>query len=277
MIELDDRLRELAESVALPRTTAEEDLSRGRARRRHRNLGAAGAAVTTAAVIGTSVLLLTGGTGDPGAGPGFAGDTGSSSGQSVTGEARIRSDARRAARQAQQDHQNLVSRLDGHDALAGVRLRSQQVASALDGYRDILREDLDPAGAHIQLGPITNEQSGGDSLGTKLTWNGGGMLEVAVGRSLEGVQFFCDGGCTERSVPGATKALVLTTGDRLSVAVFQDDGDIVALTADTSFGNNGTTTASLGLGVDQLLVAAADARLDAPPVTVQPTGTVGTQ
>jgi len=86
-----------------------------------------------------------------------------------------------------------------------------------------------------------------------------------------------DGACTEQAVVGASKALVLTSPGRISVAVFQDDGDIVALTADTSFGNNGTTTSSLGLTVDQLLAAAADPRLDLPGPADQLLGAVGTQ
>jgi hypothetical protein len=277
MIELDEALQRLADSVELPPTSPQDDLTVGRARRRHRNLGAVGAAVTTAAVIGTSVVLLSGGTGDAGSSPGFAAHTTSSGGRSLTGRTQIRKEAREAVRQAEQDHQNLVSRLDGHDALAGVGLRGQQVNAALGGYRDILREDLDPAGARIQTGKITNVQAADDSLGTKLDWNDGGMLQIAVGRSLEGVQFFCDGGCTQRSVAGASKALVLTGNDTISVAVFQDDGDIVALTADTSFGNNGTSTRSLGLTVDQLLAAAADPRFDLPARSVQVPGDVGTQ
>jgi hypothetical protein len=262
MNDLDERLHGLADSVELPATTAHDDLARGRARRRHRNLGAAGAALTTAAVIGTSVALLAGGTGQPGSAPDFAaspaaGSTGDASGVQTDAPAPL---AERAE----------VRRLTGEAALGDV-LESASDArrheQALDAYRDILREDLDPAGTRIQTGPITNQQSADDALGTKLDWNGGGMLQIAVGRSLEGVQFFCDGACTRQTVAGARKALVLTSPGAISIAVFQDDGDIVALTADTSFGNNGTSTDTLGLTVDQLLAAAADARLDLPATT----------
>lgn len=266
MDQLDERLHGLADSVELPATTAQDDLARGRARRRHRNLGAAGAAMTTAAVIGTSVVLLAGVTGQPGSAPDFAVDpaAGSSAGSSgdVSG---VQTDT-----PPRLEERAGVRRLTGEAALGDVletatdARRNQQ---ALDAYRDILREDLDPAGTRIQTGPITNQQSGGDSLGTKLDWNGGGMLQVAVGRSLEGVQFFCDGACSRRTVAGARKALVRTSPGAISVAVFQDDGDIVALTADTSFGNNGTSTDTLGLTVEQLLAAAADARLDLPATT----------
>jgi hypothetical protein len=266
MIDLDERLQRLADSVELPATSPQDDLDRGRARRRHRNLGAAGAALTTAAVIGTSVVLLSGGTGHPGAGPGFAG-------MSPRTDASARAESRDAAKEMTREETLKAVLRRTHGKTLDEVLKSQ----VLSGYRDILREDLDPAGTRIQTGPITNQQSGDHSLGTKLDWNGGGMLEIAVGRSLEGVQFFCDGGCTQQSVAGATKALVLSKPGSISVAVFQDDGDIVALTADTSFGNNGTSTTTLGLTVDQLLTAAADARLNLPDPSVQSSGAVGTQ
>jgi hypothetical protein len=252
MIELDEQLQRLADGVELSATTPEDNLARGRARRRHRNLGAAGAALTTAAVIGTSVALLSGGSGHPGAGPDFAGGPATPGARDQQSRQRALAEQRAAARnEAIQRQQELQARA-GH------------AKEVLAGYRDILREDLDPAGTRIETGRITNQQTADDALGTKLDWNGGGMLQIAVGRSLQGVQFFCDGACTQESVAGASKALVLTSGGRISVAVFQDDGDIVALTADTSFGNNGTSTTALGLTVDQLLAAAADARLDLP-------------
>ena len=267
MIELDEQLQRLADSLELPPTTPAEDLARGRARRRHRNLGVAGAALTTAAVIGTSVVLLSATSDGPGAGPGFAGGT------SPLADASARAESRGAAEEMTRE-----------EALREVQQRAQAKTlddvlktQVLSGYRDVLREDLDPAGTRIQTGPITNQQSAEDTLGTKLDWNGGGMLQVAVGRSLEGVQFFCDGACERTTVTGASKALVLTSPGKISVAVFQDDGDIVALTADRSFGNNGTSTNALGLTVEQLLTAAADPRLDAPNQAGQLPGEVGTQ
>lgn len=254
MIDLDEQLQRLAASVNPPATTPEADLARGLARLRHRNLGAAGAALATAAVIGTSVVLLSGGSGHPAPGTDFAG------GPSSPGVGRPTS----SAGSDPKDDANLPT-------------DSRREAQVLRSYRDVLREDLDPAGTRIQTGPITNRQTAADALGTKLDWNGGGMLQVVVGSSLEGVQFFCDHGCTQQSVAGASKALVLSSPGRISVAVFQDDGDIVALTADTSFGNNGTSTAALGLTVDQLLTAAADPRLDLPEQADQSADEVGTQ
>jgi hypothetical protein len=274
MIELDEGLQRLADSVGLPPTSPQDDLAAGRARRRHRSLGVAAAALTTAAVIGSSFVLLSGGSGHRSAQPGFAGSSGQTHASDTQGKVPRNPDVASNREEALQDHQNLVSRLEGLSHSGSARNKV-----ILSGYRDVLREDLDPAGARIQTGKITNMQVADDSLGTKLDWNDGGMLQIAVGRSLEGVQFFCDGGCTERSVAGASRALVLSSGAKISVAVFQDDGDIVALTADTSFGNNGTSTGSLGLTVDQLLAAAADPRLDLPARTRadQLDGLVGTQ
>ena len=276
MTELDERLTQLADSVPLPGTTPADDLARGRARRRHRNLGAAGAALTTAAVIGASAVVLSGGAGHPGAGPGFAGPPSTVDGASGHTQSRAAEELQREAQKAEVGQSRKLTR---KEALRYLDLPDDpRIDAAISGYRDILREDLDPAGTRIQAGPITNRQTGGDhSLGTKLDWNGGGMLEIAVGRSLEDVQFFCDGACIQQSVAGASKALVLTSPGSISVAVFQDDGDIVALTADTSFGNNGTSTRELGLTVDQLLAAAADPRLDLPADTGSSSGTFGTR
>ncbi|RNM13848.1 hypothetical protein [Nocardioides pocheonensis] len=261
MIELDERMQRLAESIELPPTTPEDDLARGRARRRHRNLGALGAGLTTAVVIGTCVVLLSAGSGNRGAGPDIAGQPSATAGSEddaarsrAAAEAALRDEHARAAAQAQLEAEQ--------HHLMGVA--DSRITQLLDDYRDILREDLDPGGTRIQTDPITNRQGADQTLGTKLDWNHGGLLQVAVGRTLDEVQFFCDGACTHRSVPGATDALVLRSGTAISVAVFQEDGDVVALTADTSFGNNGTSTQSLGLSVDELLAAAADPRLQAP-------------
>jgi len=289
MIDLEEHLERLAEGVTLPDSTPHDDLTRGRARRRRRDLGAVGAAALTAAVIGTSVVLLSGGGVRQGTAPSFAGSSGPDR-TAVAEDARqaeldrLRAKARAAAEKA------LSARAAADAAEQRARhlesiteARTPHTRTVLAGYRDILREDLDPAGTLGQQGPITNEQSSGyaalglDGLGTKLSWNGGGMLQVAVGQSLEAVQFFCNGGCTQRTVTGASKALVLTSPGEISVAVFQDDGDVVALTADTAFGNNGTSTSSLGLTVDQLLTAAADPRLDLPVRNGQPSGLVDTQ
>jgi hypothetical protein len=277
MIELDEQLQRLADGIELPATGPEDDLARGRRRlRRRRNLGTAGAALTMAVVVGTTVAVLSGGGGQSGADPDFAGApstpaadaTLTDSGDHADREAQLEALAAGAAR----------AKAAADEAEARLRaMQGQHTKAVLAGYRDILREHLDPAGKRIQTSAITNEQGADDALGTKLTWKGGGMLQVAVGRSLEGVQFFCDNACTPGSVAGASKALVLTSPGSISVAVFQDDGDIVALTADTSFGNNGTSTSSLGLTVDQLLTAAADPRLDLPDQTGQPAGGVGTQ
>jgi hypothetical protein len=283
MIDLDEQLRRLAAEVELPATGPDDDLARGRRRlRRHRNLGAAGAALTTAVVVGTTVAVLSGGGGRSGAGPGYAGAP-----STPVADATLTDSGDDADRQAQLDalaaeaaSAEVDARLrqaQGHGLGSLAEARSPRTKAVLAGYRDILREDLDPAGKRIQTSAITNEQGADDALGTKLEWKGGGMLQIAVGKSLEGVQFFCDNACTPGSVAGASKALVLASPGRISVAVFQDDGDIVALTADTSFGNNGTSTSSLGLTVDQLLTAAADPRLDLPDQTGQPAGGVGTQ
>lgn len=250
MIDLDDRLQRLAGSVELPHTTPEDDLARGRLRRRRRAWGIAGTVAATAVVITVGSLLAPGGTGSGST----LGGVSTSTSAPVVPEQDAASAVPRPTGQVS-EYQRIGRRHAFFDERAVV---------ILGGYRDVLREHLDPAGTRIQTGPITNQQAGSDSIGTKLGWNGGGMLEIAVGRTLEGVQFFCDGRCSHPVVPGASKALALETPTTISVAVFQDDGHVVALTADTVFGNNGTSTSSLGVTTDELLAAAVDPRFDLP-------------
>jgi hypothetical protein len=262
MKHLDDDLHRLAERIDLPTTAPAQDLARGRARRRTRNLSVVGGSVAATAVIATGLAFLSGTAGGGASGsrdidPGFSGQgtASSSASSSVSPSHRVRA------------HHRIAKGKATAGAYVGVTMSeadAQRVRVALDTYRSILRADLDPAGARIQTARITNVQGSDDSLGTKLDWNGGGMLEIAVGHSLDGVQFFCDGDCEQRAAPGTSKVLVQTSPGAISVAAFQDDGDIVAVTASTSFGNNGTSTADLGVTVDQLVAAAADPRLDVP-------------
>jgi hypothetical protein len=49
------------------------------------------------------------------------------------------------------------------------------------------------------------------------------------------------------------------------VSVQHEDGTVVTLIASAAFGNNGTTTSSVGLTRAQLLDAAADPALKLPP------------
>jgi hypothetical protein len=136
--------------------------------------------------------------------------------------------------------------------------------TALRVYRDVLADDLDPGGT--RLSALTNVQSGGGVLGTKLDWNGGGMLELTVGGhwgSASSVYALEDAGMTPTTYDGHP-ARVSTRGDDIVVSVQHTDGTIVTLIASTTFGNNGTSIESTGLVRHQLLDAASDPRLHLP-------------
>lgn len=264
MVDSLDRLRRLAEDIVVPDTRPEDDLARGRGRRRTRTRVVVGGTVAATAVVGSGLALLSGTTGGGVSGtrdldPGFAGPGTATASTSPPAPSKPRV-----------VHRHRVAKKDapgpsGRDVLSDAQ--AQAYRDALNGCRDVLREDLDPGGTRIQTTRITGLQvstsvDGVSALGTKLDWNGGGLLQVAVRHTLEGVQFFCDGTCVQRVVPGTSKVLVQTSPGLISVAAFQDDGDIVALTADESFGNDGTSTSALGLTVHQVVQAAADPRLD---------------
>ena len=144
-------------------------------------------------------------------------------------------------------------------------MSSDSTLAMLQTYHDVLAEHLDPTGTELRL--AQNQQGGGGTFGTKLDWRNGGMLEITVGRSWGAGGSF--GGLEPEQLAPITfrgqPARVSTAGTDLVVAVKHDDGIIVSLIASTSFGNNGTSTASLGLTQQQLLEAAADPRLVLPP------------
>ncbi|MGC4110716.1 MAG: hypothetical protein QM747_09890 [Nocardioides sp.] len=106
-----------------------------------------------------------------------------------------------------------------------------------------------------------------DGLGTKLDWNGGGMLEIYVSPRWNGISSFYNGlgaAHMQSTTVGGLDARVNTTGDDIVVSVKQDDGSVVTLIASRSFGNNGSTASNLGLSQQQLLNAAGDQRLVLP-------------
>ena len=128
----------------------------------------------------------------------------------------------------------------------------------------MLAEHLGPTGGHLRL--AQNEQGGYGTYGTKLDWNHGGMLEIVVSHSWGGAGHFYGletAGMTPTTYAGHP-ARVSTRGDDLVVSAQHPDGTIVTLIASTSFGNNGTSTPSLGLTQARLLAAASDPRLMLP-------------
>ena len=132
-------------------------------------------------------------------------------------------------------------------------------------YDELAPQEKPHVGDLLRL--AQNEQGGSGSYGTKLDWKGGGMLEIVVGRSwgAAGGFYLLENAHLTPTTYDGQPARVSTKGDDVVVSVQHQDGTVVTLIASTSFGNNGTSTSSLGLTQHQLLAAAADPRLKLPP------------
>jgi hypothetical protein len=244
---------DLLERIETPHVDVAADVARGeRAVRRRHRWQATGAVASTAAAA-VVVALLQGGHGAPGSSAaGFADGSGGTSQQSPhhrVHHPRIGPPPARIQRIKNRVHH---------------QLDSTGTQATLVTYRDVLAEHLDPGGDRLKY--AQNQQGGTGVIGTKLDWNGGGMLEIVLGHewaAAGGFYALDAAGMTPTTYRGQP-ARVSSTGDDLVVSVRHDDGTVVTLIASTGFGNNGTSTAALGLTQDQLLAAAADPRLVMP-------------
>jgi hypothetical protein len=135
----------------------------------------------------------------------------------------------------------------------------EEAVPVLRAWRDVLAEHL---GDRVRW--ADNSQSGGEALGTKYDWAGGGMLELMVGSRWDDIAGFVGFTAKERTTFRGLEARTWTDGSDLLVSVRHEDGTVVSLYASTSFGNNGTSTDALGLTQDDLLDAATDPRLRFP-------------
>jgi hypothetical protein len=256
MNEIDD----LLERIDVPQADVDDDVARGeRAVRRRHRWQAAAAAVSVAVLAGGGAVVA--GHGGQSRAAGFSGRLGSdtSATPSQHAHSHAHSHAQRRAARKQRQLKQQVRRL--HHSLAF----GLSHTATLREYRDILAEHLDPTGAKLRF--AQNEQGGSGTLGTKLDWNHGGMLEIVVGPSwgaAAGFYLLEDSGMSPTTYDGRP-AKVSTTGADLVVSVEHADGTVVTLIASTGFGNNGTSTPELGLDRHQLLAAAADPRLVLPP------------
>jgi hypothetical protein len=90
------------------------------------------------------------------------------------------------------------------------------------------------------------------------------MLQLMVGSRWDDIESFVGFTAKQDAPFRGLEARTWTDGSDLLVSVKHRDGTVVSLYASTSFGNNGTSTASLGLTRKDLLAAAADPRLRLP-------------
>lgn len=255
-----NEIDEVLDRIDVPVTDVRADVVRGeRALRRRHGVQVAGAALAVAAVV----AVVSGGGAFQGSSsdhtqPGFAGQGGA---PAFTGAGSSATDAPPTISTPRAHHRNAAAR-----RLRQLQLRIDPHSSQalLVGYRDVLAEHLDPGGDRLKY--AQNEQGGTGMIGTKLDWNGGGMLEIVLGHewSAAGSFYALDAeGMTPTTYRGQP-ARVSSTGGDLVVSVRHHDGTVVTLIASTGFGNNGTSTGELGLTQDQLLAAAADPRLVMP-------------
>lgn len=258
-----NEIQDLLERIDAPPTDVAADVARGeRALRRRRGWQASAAAVSVAAVVGVAVAL-SGSSGPSGAaGPGVAAQPGSASSASASPPT-CAHHGHGCAPHARHPARTLPS---AKPPLRQLQHRMSSVSSALTlrTYHDVLAEHLDPRGDNLRL--AQNQQGGSGSFGTKLDWNGGGMLEIVVGGTWDAAGGFYPlelARMADTTFEGEP-ARVSTMGDDLVVSVRHADGTVVTLIASTSFGNNGTSTPALGLTQHQLLAAAADPRLQLP-------------
>ncbi|GAB4001495.1 hypothetical protein [Nocardioides ultimimeridianus] len=150
----------------------------------------------------------------------------------------------------------------------------QRLRTALTDWRAVIAEHVDPSGT--LLGRLSGFTGSDTAFGSKLDWNGGGMLQFSVGSSFADLAGVADVPMRPNTTHAGMPALIEVTTDRILVELKRSDGTVVALLASTAFGNNGTS-ASLGpLSEKQLLAAASDPRMQrlVPAPQGMPTGTL---
>ncbi len=243
-----DRLPDL---IPVPPAGVADDVARGdRALRRRRLLTGVGSAAAVAVIAGG--LAWAGGDHAPRAqDPPYAGTS--------TPPAPSASTSPSQAPKA-------VKHRKSPDPMKAFQQQVKHSTETIGVWRDVLDEHLSAYGTLQKYDGVGFSGSGAD-FGTKLDWNDGGLLQFMIGPHWNAIQ----------GVPGAPvppleprtyrgmEARVGQADGVLVVSLKHDDGTIVTLLAATSFGNNGSTTDTLGLTVADLLEAAADPRLSNPP------------
>lgn len=152
------------------------------------------------------------------------------------------------------------------DPFQQYRMQMKAAKPLIGQWRDVLAEHLSKYGTLQEYDGAGFSGSSSD-FGTKLDWNGGGLLQYMIGPHWNAIQGV-PGAPIPKLEPRTYHGMEARVGEGdgvLVVSLLHDDGTVVTLLAATSFGNNGSTTDALGLTADNLLEAAADPRLSNPP------------
>lgn len=240
-------LDELLTRIPVPSYDVHDDVARGQLALRRRNVGLSAAGLVLTATFGTALLFQ--GSWGGGTAPQLAGSsaTPSADAPAQTLEPEPLVTPSRPTKGAEPDRPLPPANYE-------------EAGPVLRAWRDVLAEHL---GDRVRW--AENSQSGGEALGSKYDWAGGGMLEIMVGSRWNDIAGFVGFTARDRTTFRGLDARTWTgeNGDLL-VSVKHADGTVVSLYASTSFGNNGTSTNALGLTIDDLLDAAADKRLRFP-------------
>jgi hypothetical protein len=251
-----NEIHDLLERVTPPVVDPQEDVARGaRALRRRRGWQISAAALSVIAVVGAGIAVQ-----EP-SGTAGAGESGFADQPGASTSARHHPKATHTA-----DHTAHHKRLTAQARTKEIQrqLGNLRTEATLQTYHDVLAEHLDPTGDKLRL--AQNEQGGTGVFGTKLDWDGGGMLMISVSTSWRTSDWNAyPPGPGQRTTFRGHEARELVDGADIWVAVEHDDGQVVMLVASPEFGNNGTSIPSTGLTTHQLLDAAADPRLVIPP------------
>jgi hypothetical protein len=240
----DRDLDELLGRIPVPAYDVRDDVARGTTRLRRRNGTLSAAGLVLAATVGTA-LVLHGGTG-PSTAPHYAGRPSVSATPEQPSPSPVTSSEPAVVRPSP-------------EARAIPPANYDEAVPVLRAWRNVLAEHL---GDRVRW--AQNSQSGGEAIGSKYDWAGGGMLELMVGRRWDDIAGFVGFVGHEWTTFRGLQARTWTDGSDRLVSVRHRDGTVVSLYASTSFGNNGTSTDTLGVTQQALLRAAADPRLRLP-------------
>ncbi len=243
-------LEDLLTRIPAPAYDVRDDVARGQARLRSRNVGLSAAGLVLTATVGTALLFQ--GSWDGRSAPQFAGSSATPAAPTPSVEPPVASVS-----------DGPTTTPDAPDPSPSGRplppANYEEAVPILRAWRDVLAEHLGD-----QVRWAQNSQSGGEAVGSKYDWNGGGMLQLMVGTRWNDIAGFVGVTAEPREPFRGLEARSWTDGSDLLVSVRHEDGTVVSLYATTSFGNNGTATDALRLTTEDLLDAAADRRLRLP-------------